>query len=124
MGARHRGGTPGKPQQLRPLGLRASRRYHANMSSTAPEPSAPEPAQTSEQRHVIAAIAALPCTPCVIDAKQAAALGRDIPEPLQGAIMAQGMLLCDIRHTINVGTPPPPSLLIAPANAIPNGGLA
>jgi hypothetical protein len=90
------------------------------MSSTAPEPSAP--AETNEQRHVIAAIAALPCTPCVIDAKQAAALGRDIPEPLQGAIMANGMLLCDIRHTINAGTPPP-SLLLAPANAIPSGGL-
>lgn len=85
-------------------------RYHPNVSSTAPE----QPAQPPTP---------LPCTPCVLDAKRAAALGAPILAPLAGAVMFQGMLLCDIRHTINVGAPPP-SLLIAGADALPNGGLA
>lgn len=85
-------------------------RYHPNMSSTAPEPAASP--------------AALLCTGCVIDVKQGLALGRDrseLPDPLPGTVMVNGMLLCDVRHQLNVGAPPP-SLLIAGADALPNGG--
>lgn len=64
------------------------------------------------------ALQALPCTGCVIDAKQAAMLGQDIVEPLPGTVMVNGMLLCDIRHTLNVGTP---QLLIAQPGQIPGG---
>jgi hypothetical protein len=60
----------------------------------------------------------LPCTGCVIDAKQAAMVGKLIPEPLPGALMINGMLLCDIRHTLNVGAP---SLLIAQPGQMPAG---
>lgn len=63
-------------------------------------------------------IQALPCTGCVIDAKQAAMLGKPIPEPLAGTVMVNGMLLCDIRHTLNVGSP---QLLIAQPGQMPGG---
>lgn len=61
---------------------------------------------------------ALPCTGCVIDAKQAVMLGKPIPEPLPGTVMVNGMLLCDVRHTLNVGAP---QLLIAQPGQIPGG---
>lgn len=63
-------------------------------------------------------IQALPCTGCVIDAKQAIMLGKPVPEPLPGAVMVNGMLLCDVRHTLNVGAP---SLLVAQPGQIPGG---
>lgn len=63
-------------------------------------------------------IQALPCTGCVIDAKKAAMAGATIPEPLPGTVMIQGMLLCDVRHTVDVQ---PPSLLIAQPGQIPGG---
>lgn len=63
-------------------------------------------------------IQALPCTGCVIDAKQAAMLGRELVEPLPGTVMINGMLLCDVRHTLNVGTP---QLLVAQPGQIPGG---
>lgn len=63
-------------------------------------------------------IQALPCTGCVIDAKQAAMLGKDIPEPLPGTVMVQGMLLCDVRHELKVGAP---QLLIAQPGQMPGG---
>lgn len=88
-------------------------RYHPNMSSTAPEPAAAPAWQLM-----------LPCTGCVVDVKQGLALGRDrseLPDPLPGTVMVNGMLLCDVRHQLNVGTPPP-SLLIAGADALPIGG--
>ncbi|QOR55783.1 MAG: hypothetical protein YHS30scaffold324_15 [Catenulispora phage 69_17] len=65
--------------------------------------------------------ATLLCTGCVIDAKQAVLLGKkpdEIPEPLPGVVMVQGMLLCEIRHTINVGAP---SLLIPQPGQVPGG---
>ena len=62
----------------------------------------------------------LVCTLCLIEAKQAAVAGQ-LPAPVEsGVVMAQGMLLCEIRHTINVGTP---SLLIAQPGQMPNGML-
>lgn len=64
------------------------------------------------------AVQALPCTGCVIDAKQAAMLGKDAPEPLPGTVMVNGMLLCDVRHTLNVGSP---QLLIAQPGQVPGG---
>lgn len=63
-------------------------------------------------------IQALPCTGCVIDAKQAAQLGKPIPEPLPGTVMVNGMLLCDVRHTLNVGSP---QLVIAQPGQVPGG---
>lgn len=63
-------------------------------------------------------IQALPCTGCVIDVKQAAMLGKDIFEPLPGTVMVNGMLLCDVRHTLNAGPPP---LLIAQPGQVPGG---
>jgi len=63
-------------------------------------------------------IQALPCTGCIIDGKQAAMLGKDIPEPLPGTVMINGMLLCDIRHTLNVGAP---QLLVAQPGQMPGG---
>lgn len=63
-------------------------------------------------------IQALPCTGCVIDAKQAVALGREPLEPLPGTVMVQGMLLCDIRHELKVGPQP---LLIAQPGQVPGG---
>lgn len=80
-----------------------------------------EPAEVLAELGRLRAIAppVYPCTPCLVDAKHAAVLDRPIPEPLAGRIMANGMLLCDIRHTI---TAQPTSSLIVPAGApMPNG---
>jgi hypothetical protein len=110
-----RGVKAAKPQSFAGLGLRTSKRYDSYMSSTAPEPPAPPATQLT-----------LPCTGCVIDVKQGLALGRDraeLPDPLPGTVMVNGMLLCDVRHQLNVGAPPP-ALLIAGADALPNRMLA
>lgn len=61
------------------------------------------------------------CTGCVLDAKRAVLAGTkaaDIPEPLPGVVMVQGMLLCEVRHTVDVQ---PPSLLIAQPGQMPGG---
>lgn len=68
----------------------------------------------------VPAMLALPCTGCVIDAKQAVARGAEVPEPLPGSVLINGMLICDVRHTLNVGTP---QLLIAQPGQMPTGGL-
>lgn len=77
-----------------------------------------EPDTAFERTLVQPDIQALPCTGCVIDAKQAAMLGKDIVEPLPGTVMINGMLLCDVRHTLNVGAP---QLLVAQPGQIPGG---
>lgn len=92
------------------------------MSSTAPEP-APAPAPEPQPTRIV--VTALPCTGCYGDAKQAVLAGKtpdEIPEPLPGVVMANGVLFCDVRHVVNFGPPPSP-LLIAPAHAMPTGGL-
>lgn len=93
----------------------------AKLSAPAPEArmtpligAKPDPAPVVVQPD----IQALPCTGCVIDAKQAAMLGKDAPEPLPGTVMVNGMLLCDVRHTLNVGSP---QLLIAQPGQVPGG---
>lgn len=87
----------------------------AKLSLPAPEA---QPADAAPPVVVQPDIQALPCTGCVIDAKQAAMLGKDIPEPLPGTVMINGMLLCDVRHTLNIGTP---QLLVAQPGQIPGG---
>lgn len=66
-----------------------------------------------------ASMPSLLCTGCVIDAKQAVLVGKtpaEIPEPLPATVLIQGMGLCDVRHTVNVGAP---SLLVAQPGQIP-----
>jgi hypothetical protein len=101
------------------------------MSSTHPEPSASGPTG-----RLAAALATLTpsalCTLCVIELKQARNARRPDPEVHPGVVMAgvvingvpSTMMLCEVRHPLNVGAPPPPSLLIAPADALPSGRLA
>jgi hypothetical protein len=106
-------GLPARPSSFGRWGFALPARYHPNMSSTAPEPSA------AGQQPVLTL--ALSCTPCIVDAmRTAAASGKpeDIPEPLIGTVMVNGMLICNVRHTLNIGTPPP-SLLVASADAVP-----
>jgi hypothetical protein len=88
----------------------------AKLSAPAPEAA---PTIATPDVEAVPVMMALPCTGCVIDAKQAVARGTDVPEPLPGAVMINGMLLCDIRHTVNVSAP---SLLIAQPGQMPNGG--
>jgi len=81
---------------------------------------APPPAEKDNVRAKLSegGVQPLPCTGCIIDGKQAAMLGKDIPEPLPGTVMINGMLLCDVRHTLNVGAP---QLLVAQPGQIPGG---
>jgi hypothetical protein len=68
------------------------------------------------------------CTHCVVEHKQAQLAGTDPVPVLPGVVLATTMtpngpnisLFCEVRHFLNVG---PPKLLLAPAGAIPNGGL-
>lgn len=87
----------------------------AKLSAPAPEA---RPADAVPPVVVQPDIQALPCTGCVIDAKRAAMAGNPIPQPLPGTVMIQGMLLCDVRHTVDVQ---PPSLLIAQPGQMPGG---
>lgn len=82
---------------------------------------APAAVPTHAAAEAVPAMLALPCTLCVVEAKQAAARKADeVPEPLPGAVMLNGMLLCDVRHAINVGAP---SLLIAQPGQMPGGAF-
>lgn len=84
---------------------------------SAPAPAA-VPVNAAPAAEAVPAMLGLPCTGCVVDAKQAVARGVDVPEPLPGAVMINGMLLCDVRHTLNVGAP---QLLIAQPGQMPGG---
>lgn len=68
------------------------------------------------------------CTLCVVEHKQAQLAGKE-PEPVHPGVVlatttsANGfnvVLLCEIRHPLNVA---PPKLLVATAGAVPNGRL-
>lgn len=94
------------------------------MSSTAPELPAPD--------RLASALAGLTpstlCTLCVIDLKQARTHDQPEPEVLPGVVMVPlalggvpgSVMLCEVRHGLNVGMLPPPSLLVAPADAVPD----
>lgn len=92
--------------------------------SSSPEP----PARPDQLATALAGItpAAL-CTLCVVDLKQARAARQPELEVLPGVVMAglllggvpTSVMLCEVRHGLNVGTPPP-SLLVAPADAVPD----
>lgn len=100
------------------------------MSSIASEPSPAPPVDRLAAAFATIAPSAL-CTLCVVELKQARGAGQPDPEVHPGVVMAgvvvngipSTMMLCEVRHPLNVGAPPPPSLLIAPADALPIGGL-
>lgn len=58
------------------------------------------------------------CTLCVLELKQARMVGRAEAEVHAGVVMANGMMLCEVRHTINAGAP---QLLVAQPGQIPGG---
>ncbi len=68
------------------------------------------------------------CTHCVVEHKQAQAAGRELPPLHPGVVLATTVgpngpsiaLFCEVRHHLQIG---PPKLLVAPAGAIPNGGI-
>lgn len=80
----------------------------------------PEPAAVDQLAAALAKLtpSAL-CTICVLELKQHRMLGKTDPEVHPGVVMAQGMLLCEVRHTINAGAP---QLLVAQAGQMPGLG--
>lgn len=90
--------------------------------------SSPEPPPDRLATALAAITPSTLCTLCVVDLKQARAAGQPEPEVLPGVVMAglvlggipTSVMLCEVRHGLNVGTPPPPSLLVAPADAVPD----
>jgi hypothetical protein len=59
------------------------------------------------------------CTVCVLELKQARMVQRPEPEVHPGVVMANGMLLCEIRHTISAGAP---QLFVAQPGQMPGLG--
>ena len=71
------------------------------------------------------------CTSCVAELVQARANDQPDPEVLPGVVLGEitnggrpsTAMLCLVRHSLTVDVPSPPSLLVAPANALPSGTL-